>query len=68
MTTRDAGTALRHARHRLVEHGEVPVGLIDDLVARSWQRCFHGGLAPVGHMPEVPHLSAAELARVTARA
>ena len=38
---RDAGAALRHARHQLLERGELPPGFAQDTVARSWQRCFH---------------------------
>jgi transcriptional regulator of acetoin/glycerol metabolism len=60
---RDAGAALRFARHQLLEHGELPPGFAQDTVARSWQRCFSAGLAPVGRLPEVPHLSAGQLAR-----
>lgn len=62
---REAGAALRHARHQLLERGELPAGFAGDTVARSWQRCFKSGLAPVGRLPEVPHLSAGQLARAT---
>lgn len=67
MTSREVGSALRHARHTLVQRGEVARGLIDELVARSWQRCLSSGLAPAGRLPEVPHMSAAELARTVER-
>jgi len=67
MTSREAGSALRHARHALIQRGEVAAGLIDDLVARSWQRCLQNGLAPAGRLPDVPHLSAAELSRAVER-
>ncbi|MBI5785986.1 MAG: sigma-54-dependent Fis family transcriptional regulator [Rhodocyclales bacterium] len=60
---RDAGAALRHARHQLLDSGELPSGFAHATVARSWQRCFRAGLAPVGRLPEVPHLSACQLAR-----
>jgi transcriptional regulator of acetoin/glycerol metabolism len=60
---RDAGAALRHARHQLLERGELPPGFAHATVARSWQRCFRAGLAPVGRLPDVPHLSAPQLAR-----
>ncbi len=62
-----SGHALRHARHNLIERGDVPSGLVDEVVARSWRRCLRDGLAPVGRLAEVPHLSAAELARVSER-
>ncbi len=67
MALRQAGGALRQARHLLTEHGEVPPGLIDDRIARSWRRCMDGGLAPVGRLEEMPHLSVAELARAAER-
>jgi len=67
MNAREAGSALRHARHTLTERGEIATELIDELVARSWQRCVQNGLAPAGRLPEVPHLSASELARATER-
>jgi transcriptional regulator of acetoin/glycerol metabolism len=60
---RDAGAALRHARHELLERGELPPGFAHATVGRSWQRCFHAGLTPVGRLPEAPHLSACQLAR-----
>jgi transcriptional regulator of acetoin/glycerol metabolism len=60
---RDTGAALRHARHQLLERGELPSGFAHPTVARSWQRCYRAGLAPVGRLPEVPHLSACQLAR-----
>ena len=64
---KSSGHALRHARHSLIERGVVPGEAIDPVVARSWQRCLDEGLAPVGRLAEVPHLSAAELARVAER-
>jgi transcriptional regulator of acetoin/glycerol metabolism len=67
MTSRELGAALRSARSMLVERGEVPDGLLDVHVARSWRRCIDDGLAPVGRLGEVPHLSAAELARAADR-
>ena len=60
---RDTGAVLRHARHQLLERGELPPGFAHDTVARSWRRCFSAGLAPVGRLSEVPHLSACQLAR-----
>lgn len=60
-------SALRHARRMLLERGELPGGLIDDLVARSWRRSFDTGLAPIGRLGETPHLSAIELDRAAER-
>jgi transcriptional regulator of acetoin/glycerol metabolism len=60
---RDTGAALRLARHQLLERGELPPDFSHTTVARSWQRCLRAGLAPVGRLPEVPHLSACQLAR-----
>ena len=60
---RESGAALRHARHQLLERGELPAGFAQDTIARSWQRCFSAGLAPVGRLSETPHLSAGQLAR-----
>jgi transcriptional regulator of acetoin/glycerol metabolism len=53
---------LRKARHALVERGQLPNGLIHDLVARSWRRSFDAGLAPTGSSAEAPYLDASELA------
>ena len=63
MTSREVGAALRQARIMLNERGEVPAGLLDEIVARSWRRCVDGGLTPTGRLGEAPFLSAAELAR-----
>ncbi len=59
--------ALHHARRMLLERGELPGGLVGDLVARSWRRSFDTGLAPVGRLGETPHLSAIELERTVER-
>ena len=63
LNTRGADAALRHARHLLLERGDVPAGLVHDMVARSWRRSFDAGLAPVGRLAEVPHLDSFTLAR-----
>ena len=57
--------SLRRARHFLTQSGELPAGLLDSRLARSWQRCLAGGLSPVDRLPEVPHLSAPEMRHVT---
>jgi sigma-54 dependent transcriptional regulator, acetoin dehydrogenase operon transcriptional activator AcoR len=64
MFPRGAGeSTLRLARRILLDRGELPSGLIDDLVARSWRRSFNAGLAPIGRLIETPQLSRIELDR-----
>jgi transcriptional regulator of acetoin/glycerol metabolism len=63
-TTKGSGAALRQARHMLLERGELPDGLVHDIVFRSWRRCREAGLLPAGRLPEVLHLSGAQLTRV----
>jgi transcriptional regulator of acetoin/glycerol metabolism len=67
MTSRKVGSALRDARNILTERREVPEGLIDEVVARSWRRSIESGLAPTSRRDEAPHFSAAELTRITER-
>lgn len=57
--------ALRRARQFLSQSGELPAGLVDARLARSWQRSLACGLSPVDRLPDVPHLSAPEMRRVT---
>ncbi len=57
--------ALKRARHLLIESGELPAGLVDSRLARSWQRSLACGLSPVGRPPEVPQLSAPEIRQAT---
>jgi len=57
--------SLRRARHLLIESGELPDGLIDSRLARSWQRSLACGLSPIGRAPEVPHLSDHEVRQAT---
>ena len=59
-------TVLRQARLKLLEEGVVPIGSIDERVARSWQRSLAAGLAPTGRLPAVEHLSGADLQRALA--
>lgn len=42
------GTALRQARHLFLEGREIPPGLVDDRLIRSWQRSRQAGLQPLG--------------------
>ena len=66
--TRSPDAALRHARHQLLERGELPAaGLIHEHVARSWRRSLAAGLTPTGRLAEVPQLDAFELARSAER-
>ncbi len=44
------GQNLQQARQLFFEQGEVPDGLIDPLVARSWERCRRFGLNESGHL------------------
>ena len=67
MTSRTVGNALRDARDILTERREVPDGLIDELVARSWRRSIVSGLSPTSRRDDAPHFSAAELARISER-
>lgn len=62
------GGALRRARERLLERGELPPdGLLGATVARSWQRCVDAGLAPGGRLPDAPFLEGSHLALAVAR-
>ena len=58
---------LRQARRMLLDRGELPLGLVDDLVARSWRRSFKAGLEPVGRLNDAPHLSRIEMDQASQR-
>ena len=61
-------TALRQARHSLIEHGELPTAeLVGPTVARSWRRCLDAGLVPVGRLADAPHLDSFQFARTMGR-
>ncbi len=61
------GSGLRHARH-LVECGKLPpTGLLDAVVARSWQRSIDAGLVPFGRPAEPDLLTSGPLAQVIER-
>ncbi|GBG01059.1 sigma-54-dependent Fis family transcriptional regulator [Azospira sp. I13] len=51
------GPLLRQARRLFLERGEIPPGLVDERLVRSWQRSQGAGLAPVGRNPDTPRLS-----------
>jgi len=68
MLTTPTGAALRQARNQLIERGEVPSAtLVGTTVARSWRRCLDAGLAPMGRLPDAPHLDAFQFKRVADR-
>ncbi len=62
-STRGPNSALRHARHLLLQQGELPNGIIDPLVERSWRRSLEAGLEPAGRLTHVPHLTESEFKR-----
>jgi len=49
------------ARRWLMESGEVPSGLVDESLSRSWERSRHAGLSPVGGLSEPPLCGEGEL-------
>jgi transcriptional regulator of acetoin/glycerol metabolism len=50
MPTPSASLALRQARQHLLEFGRCPSGLLDERLARSWQRSADQGLRPTGRL------------------
>ena len=58
---RAGGSVLRQARHLFLERGEIPAGLVDERLMRSWQRSRGAGLAPMGRAPDEPRLSGSHL-------
>jgi transcriptional regulator of acetoin/glycerol metabolism len=57
---------LREARRGLLEHGEVPEGLVDTTVSRSWLRSQMAGLSPTDPPVAPPISSSSELRRALA--
>jgi len=49
------------ARRWLIENGEVPSGLVDESLSRSWERSRHAGLSPVDTLCEPPLCAEGEL-------
>lgn len=49
------------ARRWLMEAGEVPSGLLDESLSRSWERSRHAGLSPVDGLGEPPLCGVGEL-------
>jgi transcriptional regulator of acetoin/glycerol metabolism len=59
-------TQLLQARRCLLETGDLPHGLVDDALQRSWQRSQHAGISPLGGLGEPPLCSDGELRRAVA--
>ncbi|MFT3857767.1 MAG: sigma 54-interacting transcriptional regulator [Aquabacterium sp.] len=57
---------LDQARRCLLEAGEVPHGLVDDALCRSWERSRHAGLSPVDAPSGPPICSEADLRQALA--
>jgi sigma-54 dependent transcriptional regulator, acetoin dehydrogenase operon transcriptional activator AcoR len=49
------------ARRWLIEAGEVPSGLVDESLSRSWERSRHAGLSPIDALSEPPLCADGEL-------
>ena len=60
---RTTNVALRQARRQLLDQGDVAAGLLDERLARSWNRSLDFGLQASGRTPGAPHASTAQLAR-----
>jgi len=58
---------LRQARHSLLEHGEVPAGLVNDTLLRSWRRSHLAGISPSAPPVAPPVSSGGDLRRALAR-
>lgn len=67
MTALQQSHALDIARRYLLDCGQVPDGLVSDLVADSWQRSLKAGLDPRTPEAEAPHISAQQLVRMRER-
>jgi transcriptional regulator of acetoin/glycerol metabolism len=50
MRSTSTSVALRQARQHLLESGQCPTGLVDERLARSWQRSLDSGLLPTGRL------------------
>lgn len=51
---------IRQAREHLLRGQQLPMGMLDASIDRSWQRCIEHGLQP-GSLPELPRLDSGEL-------
>jgi len=54
---RPGSPVLRQARRLFLEQGQLPPGLLDERLLRSWHRSRGAGLEPVGRNPDVPRVS-----------
>ena len=61
MITTSPASALRQARSHLLAHGDCPSGMIDERIARSWQRSLASGLQPTGRLVDTEHASGSNL-------
>ena len=50
------GHQLRQARELFFDRGEVPEGLVNPLIIRSWERCQRFGLTQNGSLPSIDSL------------
>ncbi|TAK93215.1 MAG: sigma-54-dependent Fis family transcriptional regulator [Aquabacterium sp.] len=64
---RPSATELQQARRWMLEHGEVPQGMVSESLSRSWQRSHHAGLSPVDMLPDQPLCSAPDLKQALER-
>ncbi|MGP5712331.1 sigma-54-dependent Fis family transcriptional regulator [Vreelandella alkaliphila] len=51
---------IRQAREHLLRDQQLPMGMLDASIDRSWQRCIEHGLQ-LGSLPELPRLDSSEL-------
>ncbi|HET8869840.1 MAG TPA: GAF domain-containing protein, partial [Aquabacterium sp.] len=66
MTSRPASSApsateLQEARRWMLEHGQIPAGMVDESLSRSWERSRHAGLSPIDLLSDQPLCSDADL-------
>jgi transcriptional regulator of acetoin/glycerol metabolism len=50
------GQQLQQARELFFDRGEIPEGLVNPLIIRSWERCRRFGLHEIHHLPGVESL------------
>ncbi|HEX5356920.1 MAG TPA: sigma-54-dependent Fis family transcriptional regulator [Aquabacterium sp.] len=62
-----SATELQQARRWMLEHGEVPQGLVSESLSRSWQRSHHAGLSPVDMLADQPICTAPDLKQALER-
>ncbi|MEJ2403409.1 MAG: sigma-54-dependent Fis family transcriptional regulator [Candidatus Thiodiazotropha sp.] len=67
MNTVSCATNLQKARKYFLEHGDCPSGVINERVARSWQRSLAAGLTPAGQLTELEHFTGNRLRGVLSR-